>query len=217
MTSFSLVLEHPHDDSVSHHSQQFLPVSISLKGDLPRHLDAKVPLHISISLPEPYNSFLVPVISEIGGIPKHLDDTASTTVASSDPVAAQVPIADPSFLHLLSSFNPHVTKPWVDLRKSIEDWMMSFADQKDSTQDWDWGREAYWMAFSAAYPGFPNGDWPTWNPAIDLGGPYIQEWLNCEGLTSCHEEGDANNDCEMRENIWQRFRLHVWSRYSISL
>ncbi|KAL0569854.1 protein kinase [Marasmius crinis-equi] len=216
MSSLSLVFEHSHSNSVSNRSQHLFPICISLKGDLPRHLDTKVPLRISLSIPEPYSSFLVPVISEVGDSQRSLDDAASTAVASSDSVAAHTPIADPPFLCLLETFDPRATKSWVDLQKSIEDWMMSFVDRRHETQDWDWGREAYWMAFSAANTAFPNGDWPAWNAAIDLEGPYIQEWLNCEGVGSSREEGGADSDCEIRENIWRRLRLHAWSRYSIS-
>jgi len=65
------------------------------------------------------------------------------------------------------------------------------------------------MAFVAAFPQFPSGDWLDWDPSIELDGSFMQEWLNRQGLEG-HER-------EVREEIWQRFRSQVWARYSVLL
>jgi hypothetical protein len=36
-----------------------------------------------------------------------------------------------------------------------------------------WGVEVFWIAFVTAFPQFPFGAWPTWDPAILLNGPFI--------------------------------------------
>jgi hypothetical protein len=50
-----------------------------------------------------------------------------------------------------------------------------------------WGVEAFWLAYMAAFPEFPNGIWPNWNPVIDVDGDCIQDWFRCfsqgEGAT----------------------------------
>jgi hypothetical protein len=33
------------------------------------------------------------------------------------------------------------------------------------------------MAFTAAYPAFPAGEWPDWSPAIQMDGEYLQFWF----------------------------------------
>lgn len=43
--------------------------------------------------------------------------------------------------------------------------------------DWTWGCEAFWMAFIAAYPDFPRGDWPSWNTQIAIEGPFMERWM----------------------------------------
>lgn len=50
---------------------------------------------------------------------------------------------------------------WASLMKDIEAWLV---DQVNcQTQLWTWGRDAFWLAFIAAYPSFPRGSWPKWD------------------------------------------------------
>ncbi|KAL0567445.1 protein kinase, partial [Marasmius crinis-equi] len=73
--------------------------------------------------------------------------------------------------------------------------MKKLGTPHNASQDWEWGREAYWMAFTAAYPEFPRGEWPSWDASIGLDGPYIIEWLNRE--ESIHgQEGHMGADRE---------------------
>ncbi|KAK1228780.1 protein kinase, partial [Marasmius sp. AFHP31] len=88
-------------------------------------------------------------------------------------------------------------------------WMEEFVQRGDVSGDWNWGREAYWMSFAAAFPHFPGGDWPNWNSAIELDGPFIMEWMG--------RQGGMENGEQAREDIWHRFCLHIWSRYSVRL
>ncbi|KIK78696.1 hypothetical protein PAXRUDRAFT_152870 [Paxillus rubicundulus Ve08.2h10] len=39
-------------------------------------------------------------------------------------------------------------------------------------------REFFWMAFIAAFPSFPYGDWPDWNPRITMDGDFISYWIS---------------------------------------
>lgn len=68
--------------------------------------------------------------------------------------------------------------------------------------EWKWGTEAFWMAFTAAYPSFPSGSWPFWNPIIALEGSYIQNRLS-DGPTGGSNESDLIS-------IWQQFELLVF-------
>ncbi len=106
--------------------------------------------------------------------------------------------------------------------------MANFSENKDHSQDWEWGREAYWMAFTGAYPNFPNGSWPTWDATIELDGRFICKWFYGGRNSARHDrsssesEGSQSSESDQedveaaeyhaRENIWQRFRMHVWSR-----
>ena len=45
------------------------------------------------------------------------------------------------------------------------------------TSKFFWGAEAFWLAYTAAFPDFPNGTWPKWNPVIDIDGVHIQDWF----------------------------------------
>jgi hypothetical protein len=40
-----------------------------------------------------------------------------------------------------------------------------------------WGWDAFWLTFVAAYPFFPRGTWPMWDPRIPLEGAFIEQWL----------------------------------------
>ncbi|KAG2352044.1 hypothetical protein BDR07DRAFT_1315812, partial [Suillus spraguei] len=102
---------------------------------------------------------------------------------------------------------------WTALLKNIEGWLVADVDSK--TQLWTWGRDAFWLAFIAAYPLFPKGMWPKWNPCIPLGGAFIERWLEQSGDTSIviiTQEQDS-----IRGDIWAEFCKHAALFYPHSL
>ena len=38
-------------------------------------------------------------------------------------------------------------------------------------------REFFWMAYVGAFPMFPYGDWPVWDPRISMEGDFISYWI----------------------------------------
>ncbi|KAK1226717.1 protein kinase [Marasmius sp. AFHP31] len=228
--TLSLSDKNPFNHIISQNIHCFPGILITLKGDLPPELlDTQVPLQISLSLPEPYRSFLQPVVNQVSGSPTSdvlqreedkredrndvLDDRSSSR-SSNSYTPPQIP--DPPFLVLLPTFDHHTPESWTTMYKSIGQWMAAFSVCRDVSEDWQWGREAYWMAFTAAFPHFPNGDWSDWDPRIKLDGPFMQEWL---GRETGEEDGEKTTGCleaEAREDIWRCFHQHVWSRYSVA-
>jgi hypothetical protein len=89
------------------------------------------------------------------------------------------------------------------LAKSIHDWLVIQEDRLRPTSKFFWGVEAFWMAFTAAFPAFPNGMWPNWNPAIDIDGNFIQDWFR-----RFAEQEDPQRDLH---EAWDEFQ-HTISR-----
>ncbi|KAK1230712.1 protein kinase, partial [Marasmius sp. AFHP31] len=110
------------------------------------------------------------------------------------------------------------TELWADVYKGIGEWMGRFGMERGETEDWQWGREVYWMAFVAAFPHFPAGSWTNWDPAIELEGPFIVEWVGRGGTASLDRQRGSNSlEQQARDEIWQHFRQAVWTRYSVCL
>ncbi|KAM6491457.1 hypothetical protein JOM56_013026, partial [Amanita muscaria] len=65
---------------------------------------------------------------------------------------------------------------WKPLVDKISHWLTAIIIDQ-STPEWLWGLEVFWMAYFAAYPSFPAGEWPKWNPNIALDGQFAQSWL----------------------------------------
>ncbi|KAJ8086263.1 hypothetical protein PM082_005086 [Marasmius tenuissimus] len=200
----------------------FPGIFITLKGKLPPELlDTQVPLQVSISLPEPYRSFLQPVVNQLSTplTPRDFMQTEKQEAdekedkgdydVPEDNSSCYPKAPDPPCLALPPTFNRHMSDSWITMYKSIGTWMQQFKMRQDMSDDWDWGREAYWMSFAAAFPHFPGGNWPNWDSTIELDGPFILEWLG-------RDRGMENGE-EAREDIWRRFSLHIWSRYSVRL
>ncbi|KAK1230366.1 protein kinase [Marasmius sp. AFHP31] len=201
---------------------RFPGIFITLKGKLPPELiDTQVPLEVSVSLPEPYRSFLQPVVKPLSNSSTPRDFMQSEereekadenedgyiVPAKNSFLYPQAP--DPPCLALPPTFNRHASDSWSMLYTRIGVWMEQSVTHGDASGDWNWGREAYWMSFAAAFPHFPSGDWPNWNSTIELDGPFIMEWMG--------RKGGMENGSQAREDIWHRFCLHIWSRYSVCL
>jgi hypothetical protein len=110
------------------------------------------------------------------------------------------------FLPLPADFNYEDRTQWMKLADTIQDWLVAEEPLLEGKKLWTWGTEAFWVAFTAAYPAFPHGEWPRWNTRISLEGQYIQSWL--EGLNDedgLEADGYSNETWELSV-VWQHFQ-----------
>jgi hypothetical protein len=61
----------------------------------------------------------------------------------------------------------------------------------------------------AAYPLFPRGSWPLWNPKISLDGSFMQCWMDREHAM---ESMSPLASEEVLSNLWEEF-THVASLF----
>lgn len=73
-----------------------------------------------------------------------------------------------------------------------------------TSKAWIWAQDAYWIAFVAAYPDFPHGDWPMWDYKVALDGPFIKGWMEQK------EDGPYGWLGQLcHDELLVRFREHV--------
>ncbi|KAM6491611.1 hypothetical protein JOM56_013003 [Amanita muscaria] len=160
--------------------------------DLPQdvQLPENIPLKITVSLPEEICTYVRPIIC--------IEPTKMSDVESSH--SLDDPLMDISFLPLPRNFDYAQSECWKPVVNKISHWLTSIVVDQ-STPEWLWGREAFWMAYFAAYPTFPGGQWPNWNADIALDGPFAQSWL--DGHFQTHDLEAFYLD------VWQQFQQHV--------
>ncbi|KAI6017433.1 hypothetical protein EDC04DRAFT_2576781 [Pisolithus marmoratus] len=119
------------------------------------------------------------------------------------------------FLPLECTFDPRSTHQWASLLNDIECWLINEVDT--SHPQWEWGLDAFWMAFISAFPMFPGGKWCHWDPRIPLEGQFIQGWLNSDEEGS---EGELDGVISLEHTllgIWEMFCRHVVLFYPFAL
>ncbi|KAI6111279.1 hypothetical protein F5141DRAFT_969986, partial [Pisolithus sp. B1] len=153
---------------------QPLIVTIYFSGSVPQHLiHEQIPIKISVSIAEEYNSFMAPVIrakawSLLIPLKYHGSDNCSMDVYTQDFTIPFLPLP-----HMFDFTDP---QQWAMLSKEIECWLVNEV-QDTSLPYWTWGRDAFWFTFIGAHPRFPSGKWSVWDPRILLEGTIIEEWL----------------------------------------
>jgi hypothetical protein len=73
---------------------------------------------------------------------------------------------------------------------------------------WTWGWDTFWLAFIAAFPFFPRGMWPLWNPRVPLEGAFIEKWLETLGQSTTVGQETLVIDLDDADNlgeIWEAF------------
>ncbi|KAH9949289.1 hypothetical protein B0H21DRAFT_707190 [Amylocystis lapponica] len=169
----SIVYPDPLESYSANRVPQPFYVSVTFRGAVPPSvLRGDIPLQISISLPQEYAHFTSPVLR------------ALPAWSASDGTASIVSICLEcqfyryySHIHPLpSTFDPSERSSWIALAPEIERWLLTEVINVRSP-DWLWGRNVFWMAFIAAYPDFPRGEWPVWNTKIAMEGPFIENWM----------------------------------------
>ncbi|KAF8345692.1 hypothetical protein F5887DRAFT_1158668 [Amanita rubescens] len=176
-------------------TQHFVSITVDVHG-LPVEVDEKeeIPLQITISVPEGFRDYVRPVIwAEASTIGMTQPDCKPETERS----------MDISFLPLPIGFDYQHDECWKVLVEQIAEWLVSTVADS-STPEWAWGQEAFWMAFIAAFPQFPAGEWPVWNPRIPMAGSFIQSWLD-ENLRNRNFGGSSIP----LHDIWLQFQQHI--------
>ncbi|KAG2104654.1 uncharacterized protein F5147DRAFT_775476 [Suillus discolor] len=158
----------------------FKPLFFTIKfsGTLPKHLiEQNIPVEISVSIAEEYGCFTMPFVKAISSMDRWQSDTESMLNSSDSnfsgiieciPPPDEIPIP---FLPLPSMFNHTNQDDWAKLSKEIEGWLVELDTE---LSQWMWGRDTFWLTFIAAYPFFPRGTWPMWDPRIPLEGTFIE-------------------------------------------
>ena len=115
-----------------------------------------------------------------------------------------------TFLPLPSTFNHRDTASWAVLVNQISTWLVDTV-RSPRCQEWGWGVEAFWMAFIAAYPSFPAGNWPSWETSIGADTRFFQQWLESGGRVGWCHQNDIRDDCLLAflDKIWSLFCQHT--------
>src|SRR5207245_2958563 len=108
---------------------------------------------------------------------------------------------DVTFLPLPETFDFLNREDWQRLAQDIHNWFLTVPP---ASQQWTWGREAFWFAYVAAHPSFPHGRWPLWNPKIPLEGPFIEKWISRK-----FEPVVAKEPRQVLSQIWLEFLSHI--------
>jgi len=93
------------------------------------------------------------------------------------------------------------------LSKEIETWLVIKVDNR--SQLWTWGCDAFWLTFVTAYPLFPRGKWPMWDPQIPLEGSFIKEWLGQSSDIDTMKLGGKHSLVALLSDIWAKFNRHT--------
>ncbi|KAI0819950.1 hypothetical protein BC628DRAFT_1400176 [Trametes gibbosa] len=214
---YTILSETPNGDE----ALQGLSVSISFLGRIPLNLrQRKMPLQVTISVPEPFSIYTFPILSVTS-----LSSTITDGVENMDNqardelrhVLLSLPIP---FLSIAPPFDWRSQRHWASLSQRIGDWLRSVVSVRDSSA-WVWGRDAFWIAFIGAYPAFPAGDWPKWPLEIALEGTFITHWIMRQQHEPSDRSGDSNTVNEHHSSasipvlrdvhgeLWARYRQHI--------
>ncbi|KIK36599.1 hypothetical protein CY34DRAFT_16279 [Suillus luteus UH-Slu-Lm8-n1] len=214
LTNISTIYPHILYEDMDNASLQPMCVTICFPGSFPRQvIQGDVPIRISVSIAEEYGSFTTPVVEVASldlrrpGGSIHCSDNFSEDMFCDDDIS--IP-----FLPLPPTFNYFNRTDWQMVSQKIQEWLTTEVDTRSSL--WTWGRDTFWLAFVAAYPSFPSGQWPMWDPRIPLEGEFIEQWLAQSGGDSVGEDS-ALNEALSVSDIWDDFCKHVALFYPLSL
>src|SRR5215472_8241224 len=95
----------------------------------------------------------------------------------------------------------------MNLLETIHDWLVAQRQHLVDKGLWSWGVQAFWIAFTAAYPAFPHGEWPRWNSVIPLQGLDIEDWLQCTDDDDGCTDGTCNVEDESGLQVaWEQLQ-----------
>ncbi|KAI6008553.1 hypothetical protein EDC04DRAFT_2581985 [Pisolithus marmoratus] len=194
---------------------QPLVVTVSFPGPMPQHLiHSKIPIEISITM-SGEGGTMSPIVHASVWATYHSEPTDMFIDMNNPTPAASTMDLSILFLPLECTFDPRSTCQWARLSNDIECWLVNEVDT--SHPQWEWGLDAFWMAFIGAFPMFPGGKWHHWEPRIPLEGQFIQGWLNGDEESS---EGELDGVVSLEHTllgIWEMFCRHVVLFYPFAL
>jgi hypothetical protein len=98
------------------------------------------------------------------------------------------------------TFDPFDGHSWQLLANQIQLCLMQ--ETQEQHPEYLWVREFFWMAFVAAFPKFPYGDWPNWNLRISMEGNFISYWIADMNVHEITPESTRAT----REFIWEELK-----------
>ncbi|KAG1894189.1 uncharacterized protein F5891DRAFT_908230, partial [Suillus fuscotomentosus] len=164
---------------------QTMLLTIEFSGKLPRHLSERsIPVEISVSIAEEFGCFTMPIIHAMSVDPwctppgSPVNDVSVHSPGRIKLTFCRRALNHPkilSFLPMTSPFHSsHFHQNWAELSQRIEKWLIELDTE---LPEWSWGRDTFWLTFVTAFPSFPRGTWPMWDPRIPLEGTFIEQWL----------------------------------------
>ena len=119
------------------------------------------------------------------------------------------------FLPLPSNFDPLDGEAWQTLLQNIQMCLVQSQDS-EGTANQILMCEFFWMSFVAAFPTFPFGDWPNWDPRIPFQGDFISDWMADFNLpyTIMYRGDLLQGICQY---IWQKLTVAVGHFFSASI
>ncbi|EGN98870.1 hypothetical protein SERLA73DRAFT_152660 [Serpula lacrymans var. lacrymans S7.3] len=133
----------------------------------------EIPLKLTVTLPNEWTG-LTPIfqMSPIKFLFSRRDmHTGAGASSNRDNINRPIP-----FLPLQLSFDPGSSQCWINLVAGVQTWLLVDVVYR-CCHAWIWGQEAFWMAFVAAYPDFPAGDWSGWSSKILLEDLFLNSWM----------------------------------------
>ncbi|KIK24422.1 hypothetical protein PISMIDRAFT_98524 [Pisolithus microcarpus 441] len=194
---------------------QPLVVTVSFPGPVPQHLiHSEIPIEISITA-SGEGGVMAPVVHASAWATYHSEPADTLIDVNSPTPAASIMDLSIPFLPLQCTFDPRSTRQWAKLSNDIERWLVDEVDTPHPR--WEWGLDAFWMAFVGAFPLFPGRKWRHWNPRIPLEGQFIQGWLSGdEGSSGGEPDGVVSLEHTL-STIWEMFCRHVALFYPFPL
>ncbi|KAI6147786.1 hypothetical protein BKA82DRAFT_506334 [Pisolithus tinctorius] len=109
------------------------------------------------------------------------------------------------FFPLSPQFHPLDGRAWASLANEIQFFLVQDISIEQTQPDcYEVLRDIFWMAFVAAYPSFPHGEWPQWNPMISMEGEFMSYWMNIDN--DARKRGDSHMQDEVREFVWEEMK-----------
>ncbi|THG92876.1 hypothetical protein EW026_g8185 [Hermanssonia centrifuga] len=182
-------------------------LEVAFEGKLPAGMPwSSVPIEIAVSMPAEFASFLVPTIKLSPTVPLVAEDP-DERVLHEDPAYI-------TFLPLPPSFNRRTVASWKSLAFEIQDWLLEVAVDPRCPER-IWGTDLFWMAYLAAFPKFPQGQWQGWDPRINVCNTFGERWTMdaCPIGEVAHDNGACTDACPgcgyIREELWGEFERNT--------
>jgi len=118
------------------------------------------------------------------------------------------------FLPLPCHFDHQSGEAWAELAMLIQSVLVQ-SSHGEEMPCYVLAREFFWMAFVAAFPSFPFGEWPEWDLRIPMRGTFISAWV--EDLDLSLPIQGAQFSQSVRRYIWDELADAVTFFFSMSL